>query len=264
MNKYISEIFCEDCGKTIELTLIHGDSLEILPTLPSDSIDLIITDPPYFVLNSVSKISETAKKWDTFSSIEEYKRFTVTYLKQFERVMRYNASCFLFWSERHLFLFNELLSKTRLKLHKIIIWHYPNILKGFSNKRWHNTYDFIFHLVKGSKPKVFNASFVKEENKDVWIFPKPQYNYIKDHKYHSTQKPYELIKRLVKMFSNKGDTVLDPFLGSGTTMEACLELERNCIGIEINKEYCEIARKRLEPYFRIKMLDDVITSDVVL
>jgi site-specific DNA-methyltransferase (adenine-specific) len=151
----------------------------------------------------------------------------------------------LFWSERHLFLFGDILRKTSFKLYKIVVWHYPNILKGFSNKKWHNTYDFIFHLVTGEKPKTFNASFADGENKDVWVFPRPQSNFKKDKTLHPTQKPLELVKRIVKMFSNEGEIVLDPFLGSGTTMVACKELKRNCIGIEINPEYIQIAKTRL-------------------
>jgi DNA modification methylase len=229
----------------IKMTLIQGDCLKVLPTIPDESVDLVLTDPPYFVLNTVEKIRDIAKKWDLFESKEEYKKFNISYLNEFYRVLKDRSSCFVFWSERHLFLFNEVLKNTKFKLYKIVIWHYPNILKGFSNKRWHNTYDFIFHLIKGEKPKVFNASFVKEENKDVWVFSKPQFNFKKDKKFHSTQKPFELMKRLVKMFSNEGDVVLDSFVGSGTTMIACRNLKRSCIGIEINPEYIEICKKRL-------------------
>ena len=228
----------------IKLTLIQGDCLEVLKKLRSESVDLVVTDPPYFILNTVSKIQKEAKDWDSFEDMLAYKKFTTKYLNELYRIMKDNTSCCLFWSERHLFAFDEIIQQTKFNLHKILIWHYPNILKGFSNKRWHNTFDFIFHLAKG-KVSTFNASFVKGENIDVWRFPKPQFNFKKDHKYHSTQKPLELIKRLIKILSNPNDTVLDPFLGSGTTMQACLELNRNCIGVEINPEYVNVTKKRL-------------------
>ena len=229
---------------TIKLTLIQGDCMEVLPKMPDASVDLVVTDPPYFILNTVSKIQKEAKDWDSFEDTLAYKSFTTKYLNELYRIMKDNTSCCLFWSERHLFAFDEIIQQTKFNLHKILIWHYPNILKGFSNKRWHNTFDFIFHLTKG-KASTFNASFVKSENIDVWRFPKPQFNFKKDHKYHSTQKPLELIKRLIKILSNPNDTVLDPFLGSGTTMHACLELNRNCIGVEINPEYINITKTRL-------------------
>jgi len=235
--------------------LYHGDALQILDIIPNSSVDLIIADPPYFVLDTVKMVDERAKKWDHFEDEDSYMNFTVKWLNMCYNVLKVGGSLFTFWSEKHLFLFKQILDKTKFKLYKVIVWHYPNVLKGFSNKRWINTFDFIFHLVKGDKPKVFNASFVREENKDVQIFPKPQWNYKKDKKLHTAQKPYELIERLVKMFSNEGETVLDPFMGSGTTAVACERLNRKWIGIEINEDYCKIIVDRLKPLLNQRILD---------
>ncbi|MCD6411522.1 MAG: site-specific DNA-methyltransferase [Thermoplasmata archaeon] len=227
----------------MKMVLIHGDSLKVLPKL-EQKVDLVIADPPYFVLEK-AKVQEIAKKWDFFHSVDEYREFTIRWLNEVYRLLKDGGSCLVFWSEKHMFLFGEIVKQTHFKLHKTIIWHYPNVLKGFSSKRWINTFDFVFHLVKGNKPKVFNAKFTKDENKDVQIFPKPQCNFVKDRKWHTTQKPLELIKRFVKILTNEGDWVLDPFLGSGTTMLACLQLNRNCVGIEINEEYIQIIKRRL-------------------
>lgn len=232
-------------NRGVKVVLIQGDALKVLPSLPELSVDLVVSDPPYNVLGDVDGVSEKAKKWDYFPTLEAYERFSVDWLNKVYRVMKPGASCFVFWSERHLFLFDKILRQTPFKLYKIVIWHYPNILKGFSNTRWHNTFDFIFHLVKGESPRTFNAKFVDSENKDVWIFPKPQHNFNKDKMFHPTQKPLELIKRIVKMFSNPGDVVLDPFAGSGTTCLAAMELGRSSICIEIDPEYIEIAKKRI-------------------
>jgi len=241
-------LIAEPYFKTRLGILYHGDALQVLESIPNSSIDLIIADPPYFVLDTANGVDERAKKWDYFEDEESYMSFTVKWLNLCYNVLKVRGSLFVFWSERHLFLFKQILDKTRFKLYKVIVWHYPNILKGFSSKRWINTFDFIFHLVKGDKPKVFNSSFMREENKDVWIFPKPQSNYKKDRLLHPTQKPYELIERLVKMFSNEGETVLDPFMGSGTTALVCERLNRKWIGIEINEDYCKIIVDRIEPY----------------
>jgi len=221
----------------VKLTLIQGDALKVLPLIQNESVDLIVTDPPYFVLDKCD--------WDLFTNKEEYVDFTVKYLNLFYNVLKTDCSCLLFWSQKHLFLFDKILKQTKFNLYKMVVWHYLNVTKGFSNKRWIYTFDFILHLVKGEKPKIFNANFSLEENKDVWVFPKPQSNYSKDKKYHSTQKPLELISRIIKMFSNEGDVVLDAFLGSGTTMVACRNLKRNCIGIEINPSYIKICKERL-------------------
>ena len=227
-----------------KLTLYHGDALKILPTLPDESIDLVLTDPPYNILNTVQKISKTTKKWDNFGE-QEFFNFSLTWIRESERILKDGGSLIFFWSERHLWLVKDLLDQTNLKLHKILIWNYPNVLKGFSNKRWINTFDFIFHVVKGNKPKTFHASFVKSENVDVFRFPKPQYNFKHDHMYHPTQKPLDLIKILISNLTDEGDTVLDPFIGSGTTMVASKELNRNAIGIEKEAEYIKIIKDRL-------------------
>ena len=231
--------------RELKMHLIQGDCFKVLPNLLDESVDFIITDPPYNILNTVSKIQDRAKNWDYFSNVIDYKKFSIKWINYCYDLLIEGGSLIIFWSERHLFLFNEILNNTDFSLHKILIWHYPNILKGFSNKRWHNTFDFMFHLIKGDKPKVFNASFVRGDNIDVWRFPKPQSNFKKDRKYHSTQKPLELVAQLIKILSNKGNVVLDPFLGSGTTMKACLELKRSCVGIEISEKYCGIVKKRL-------------------
>ena len=221
-----------------DVCLIHGDALKVLSEFSDDFVDLVIVDPPYNVLKGVF--------WDEFKSVDDYLEFNILYLKELERVVKRGASVFVFWSERHFFLFDKVLKSVGLNLYKVIIWHYPNLVKGPSNKRWLNTFDFIFHLVKGEKPKTFNAKFSENENKDVWIFPKPQTNFKNDRKMHPTQKPISLYKRLVKMFSNEGDIVLDPFCGSGTIFVAAIELNRNCYGIELNENFVEISRKRVE------------------
>jgi len=226
----------------MKIILYEGDCLRVLPSI-NQKFDLIVAGPPYNILGEKTRAVHKVD-WDQFTQ-EEFMDFSVRWMKLCYDKLIWNGSCFVFWSEKNLFLFRDILSQTKFRLHKIIIWHYPNVVKGFSSKRWHNTFDFIFHLVKGEKPKYFNASFVDEENKDVWVFVKPQANFKKDRKVHPTQKPLELIKRIVKMFSEKHSWVLDPFAGSGTTLKACIELGRNCVGIEINSEYIEIIKRRL-------------------
>jgi site-specific DNA-methyltransferase (adenine-specific) len=229
----------------ITLTLIRGDCLKVLPTFPENMVDLVVADPPYYVLENVKRVSEDAREWDSFSGPEEFVDFSRRWLRECFRVSCDGASCFVFWSEKNLFLFPKVLDGTGWKFHKILVWHYPNILKAFSNTRWHNTFDFIFHLVKGSSPKTFTAKFTGGENVDVLTYPKPQHNFRVDKKLHTAQKPLELVKHLVKMFSSRGSIVLDPFLGSGTTMLACRMLWRNCIGIELNEKYVEIVKERV-------------------
>lgn len=224
--------------------LVLGDAITIMKEIEENSVDLIIADPPYNVLKKQMKYDK--EWWDEFESETEYRNFTINYLIQFHRIMKEKSSCFIFWSERHLKLFLDIIKTSKFNLYKILIWHYPNITKGFSNNRWINTFDFIFHLVKGDKPQIFKPSFGKGENRDVMIFAKPQSNFKKDRKVHPTQKPLRLIMQLIKLCSNEEDIILDPFMGSGTTAVACRLLNRNFIGIEKDKSWIDTAIHRLK------------------
>lgn len=130
------------------------------------------------------------------------------------------------------------------EIKRMLIWHHRNMTRKFISKQYVWTYDPIFYLAKG-KSEELKSSFTKRENVDVFEFAAPQTNFKRDKQYHFLQKPYELIATLIKNSSNKGDTVLDCFLGSGTTMKAALDLKRNCIGIEINPKYINIIKQRL-------------------
>jgi len=215
--------------------LIQGDCLKVLPKLESESVDLAIIDPPYFLLKG--------RDWDSFDSLESFLKFTEEWLNQVFRVLKIDRQAYVFWSQRYLSKFYEL--KSNFKIERLLIWYYKNYTKsGYIVKNFIWDYDPIFFLSKG-KIEVFNLKHSEDcGQSSVLTFTKPQRNFKTDLKMHPTQKPIKLIERLVKASSNIGDVILDPFLGSGTTMEACQNLGRSCIGIEINPEYCEIVKKR--------------------
>ena len=249
------ENLCKDvkAGQGIGAYLIKGDALKVLPEIPDDAVDLAIVDPPYNVLRS--KNGYTRVEWDEFGTVEEFSDFTTTYLKELERVVKKNGSIFVFWGEKHFFLFQDVLKSTNLRCYKVVIWHYPNLIKGACNTRWVNTFDFIFHLVKGDKPYAFNAKFSKGENRDVWIFTKPQTNFKGDKKVHPAQKPVSLYRRLIKMFSNEGDVILDPFAGSGTSLIAAIDMKRNCIAVERNEEFVKLTVERVKELLKNREQD---------
>ncbi|MHA1783583.1 MAG: DNA-methyltransferase [Candidatus Helarchaeota archaeon] len=196
--------------------------MKLLPKLPDESIDLVVTDPPYNV---------TDFSWD---NLNNFKRFTETWFKETFRVLKNNAFMLVFWSEKHLKIGFEIFNPSR-----ILIWHHSNLTQTGLNGEFVYDVNFIFLIKKG------NAKIKRGKHSVLFNYSKPQSNFRKDKAYHPAQKPLELIKKLVYLCSNENDIVLDPFLGSGTTMRACLELKRNCIGIEINPEYIKIIKKRL-------------------
>jgi len=204
--------------------LYCGDCINILPLFLSTSIDLVITDPPYGVLDI---------NWDQISLIP----FTIKWWVNLQRIKKENSSFYIFWSQKYLKeglgLFNP---------DRVLIWHHPNLAIPTS-KMFLWTYDPIFYIIYG-KP-IFNAVFTNSENVDVLKYAKPQRNYKKDKRFHPTQKPLELIKLFVKLSSNEDSIILDPFVGSGTTALASELLHRKWIAIEINEEYCQIVKERL-------------------
>jgi len=215
------------------LTLIQGDCLKVMRKIPDNSIDLVLTDPPYNVIGKT-------QKWDDKGQVDKFMCFTKDWLNECYRILKENTACYVFFGQKYIKEFYKL--KTKFDIKRMLIWHHPNLAKPTrSVYLW--TYDPIFYLVKGT-PK-FDANFSQQENVDVFRYPKPQSNFNKERRYHPTSKPLNLIKKLISPTTNEKDMVLDPFLGSGTTMKACLELNRNCIGVEIEPKYIQIAKKRL-------------------
>jgi len=206
----------------IKLTLIQGDALKILPKLPDECVDLVITDPPYNV---------TEFEWD---KIEDFKSFSKFWFNECFRIVKENSFILIFWSEKWLKLAFEIFNPNRL-----LIWHHPNLTLSGLNGEFAYDIDYILVIKKG------NPKIKKGKHSVIFNYPKPQSNFRNDKAYHPAQKPSELLKRLIWLTTCENDTVLDPFLGSGTTMLACMELKRNCIGIEINPKYIQIAKKRL-------------------
>jgi DNA modification methylase len=120
--------------------------------------------------------------------------------------------------------------------YQVIIWNKLN--KGFGDiaSRYHHTYEPFIYISKGSPTNWYGET----NDIDVWI---TKGGYKND--FHPTQKPLDIISKMIKNSTKENDMVLDCFLGSGTTAVACKQLNRNYIGIEISEKYCEIARQRL-------------------
>ena len=243
------------------LKLLQGDCLKLLPTIPDGSIDMILTDPPY---------GTTACKWDTVIDFEKM-------WEQLKRITKDNGAICLFGSEP----FSSHLRLSNLKMFKHDwIWH-KNHPSGFAlakkqpmrnhenvsvfyskqvnynsikeprdmNKATENRY-----LYKSSKGKDTNnqqsgIKNVRPEIKDPKLRNATTVKYFKcevRHKMvHPTQKPVALMEYLIKTYTNKGETVLDFTMGSGTTGVACKNLNREFIGIEKDPEYFKIAQERI-------------------
>ena len=214
----------------MNVKLYNGDALEILPKIET-RVNAIVTDPPYFVL-------QKTQEWDNFGSLQEFVDFTRHWMDMVYDVADANASLYIFWSQKYMKeMFNI---ETRWEFKRMLIWHHANLAKP-TRKMYLWTYDPIFYFVKG-KPH-FDANFSSKENVDVFDYSKPQSNWGKNKRYHPASKPVKLLEKLIKVSTVKGDTVLDPFMGAGSTAIACINTDRNFIGIEKDERYFNIAKE---------------------
>jgi len=212
---YINQIICGDC-------------LEIMKNIPDKSIDLVLTDPPYFL---PAKHYETRKTFSrSFSDLVLVESFFSLVFNEIDRILKPDGMFYIFCDGQSYPLFyyyGYFITKTTRPL----IWDKKVSFNGYY---WRHQHELILFGVRPEKHKIPTGKG------DIIRFSAVP---IEERK-HPAEKPIELIKELLSI-SKENDLILDPFLGSGTTAVACKELGRRFIGIEISEKYCEIARKRL-------------------
>jgi DNA (cytosine-5-)-methyltransferase len=215
--------------------IYNADSYEFIKTMPDESVNLIITDPPYELVTGGNKgCFSHAIKFSSQDFIKICNGFDLSLLDELKRVCKpFNAYIFcsnsqisklMSWGEENGFMTT------------LLIWHKPNATP-FANGTFKSDLEFIVAMKeKGAtfqgdtrlKSKFFQGNVVKDKTTS-----------------HPTPKPIDLIRKLMMIGSNKGDVVFDPFLGSGVTAMVAKELGRECIGVEIEKKYYEEALRRV-------------------
>jgi|TARA_R100000501_G_C2600192_1_gene97484 DNA modification methylase len=219
------------------------DCLEGMKQLEDNSVDLIITSPPY---EDISGAGYKANKKDILF-FKLYSDFVDKVFNEYFRILKSNGQIFFnIKSKTH----NKTLSTVhwleflesfkQFKLKSYIIWKYAGSFDS-TKKRFHLDYEIIYHLSKGDDIYLNTECGIHDPLTSIWYVP----HNIKD-RLHPTQMPILLVERILKVASKPNDLILDNFMGSGTTAVACKQLGRNFIGFEISEEYCKIANKRLE------------------
>lgn len=202
--------------------------------MPDKSFDCVITDPFY--------VPKSQFQWKNFDDF--YWGFNRQWLTEVKRLLKTDFHLLISFASNDMYQFEGLLRELDFDIKSRIVWNYRNSAKGTAKGTvFAKTYEFIFHCSSGKK---LNFSKDWDDKRfDVQIIAIPQSNFVKDKKEHQYQKPLKLWKQLIEICSFDGENILDPFMGSGTTLVAAKQLGRNATGIEISEEYCEIARKRL-------------------
>jgi len=229
--------------------IICNDCLKFLPKIPDNSIDLVLTDPPYELdwrqsINFKNRKSMFHHKKETQKWDKEVKELYPILFKEFDRIVKFNGSILIFTRSEYITWAVEEAKKNNFDNKATIIWHKTNPIPRVRKKNYLSSIETILWIARYNEKKCpFTFNF-KTQNE--------MHNFIemplcggKERTEHPTQKPLKLIEHLLEIHSNENDIILDPFIGSGTTAVACKRLKRNYIGIEKNKEYCKMAEDRL-------------------
>ena len=240
--------------------LYNGDCVDIMAQFPEESIDLILTDPPYNISQEGNKIVRNKKhykwraktdisldfgKWDRdWSSDKEFLLWTEEWFSEFSAIAKQQAWFFIFFNKQKTGYFDLFLGpKYGIKARTIYVWCKTNPVPSFRKVNFNSATEVAWVGSKGgSKLKNF-----KEQKYMSNYFLSPNASAYKKTT-HPTEKPITLFTHLVEVASNENDIVLDSFMGSGTTAIACERTHRKWIGIEKNKNYCEIIKSRVNDY----------------
>lgn len=240
------------------ITIYNMDCLEGMENLSNNSIDLILTDPPYNISSEViitrgrnkmkfkgSDLILNFGDWDKFDSDEDYWKFTQSWIDECVRVLRNGGMfCSYFDRDKINFLSMYLQKKHDFKVKGYYADCKSNPVPQARKVKWMNGWEIIGMWQKPNGKLTYNYQL--GQAKDWGIRPIVGHTTKEDGKrVHPTQKPISLMKKFIAYWSNENDLVLDLFMGSGTTLRACKDLGRKCIGIEINEKYCDTTIKRL-------------------
>jgi DNA modification methylase len=259
-----------------EILLSQADCIECMATLPENSIDLVIADPPYYLktkentgtekFREEKNITKITHDWDQFESIDAYLSFTNLWLSEAMRIIKPSGSVFVFGTYHNFGLISYLVHRKieagealqkrgNWNIINEIIWYKRNAVPNLSCRQFCASNENILWLAKSNK-YTFNYKDMKfgdfpddhlkrpeKQMRSVWDILSANNESVN----HPTQNPIKLYERMILAASKEGDLVLDPFAGSGTLAIAATNLNRDSALIEREESYCNLIRKRIRP-----------------
>lgn len=240
-----------------DFKLINGDSLKILKGIEPKSIDMIFADPPYFLsddgisCSGGKMVSVNKGEWDKSISVEEKHKFNRKWIRLCYQVLKDNGTIWISGTMHNIYSIGMALEQEGFKIINNITWKKLNPPPNISCRYFvHSTETILWAKkdIKNAKHK-FNYSLMRELNsgkqmQDVWESSLTKPSEKKCGK-HPTQKPMEILEKIILSSTDEGDLILDPFNGSGTTGIVANKLNRKYIGIDLEKKYLDITIKRL-------------------
>lgn len=272
--KILSNVQTKPYFRKGDAVLYHGDSLVILAQLPENSIDMIFADPPYnlsnggFSVHAGRRVSVNKGNWDKSKGFEDDYNFHYRWLEACKRVLKPNGTLWVSGTYHSIYQCGHALQALQYHILNDIAWFKPNASPNLSCRFFTASHETIIWARKEKKAKhIFNYALMKEgewpedqlkkpglQMRSVWSMgtPKPP-----EKKYgkHPTQKPLDLLKRIVLASTNKDDIILDPFTGSSTTGIAASMYSRKFIGIDMEQKYLELSKKRFNDVIEVSKKD---------
>ena len=242
--------------------ILRGECVDVMRGLPTGSVDCIFADPPYnhqlrgeLRRPDDSLVDGVDDDWDKFSDLEEYDRFTRSWLSEARRLLHKDGTIWVIGSYHNIYRLGAILQDLGFWILNDIVWRKSNPMPNFRGRRFTNAHETLIWAARGPDSRYrFNYQAMKALNDDVqmrsdWYLPLCTGNerLRNEHglKLHPTQKPESLLHRVLLASTTVNDVVLDPFSGSGTTAAMARRLRRHFVGIERHPDYVEAAMARV-------------------
>jgi site-specific DNA-methyltransferase (adenine-specific) len=252
-------VYYDNPGHSVKL--LKGNCIEILNQARENSVDMIFADPPYFLSNggitchAGKMVSVNKGKWDKSRGVEENHKFTLEWLRACQRVLKPNGTIWVSGTTHIIHTVGFAMQELGYKILNDIIWYKRNAPPNLSCRYFTHSTEIVLWAAKDERSKhYFDYHLMKKMNqgkqmRNVWQISAPPAEEKKFGK-HPTQKPIELLKRILLASTKENDLVLDPFCGSSTTGVAAVLLNRKYVGIDLEDDFLQLSKKRLEEIFR--------------
>lgn len=221
----------------MKFNIKNGDSVQLLKELESNSVDLLVTDPPYKIITGGDSNGKNSKRpKGILSGNRELMKFIPKFdewLPECFRVLKDGTHAYIMINSTNLLEMGNSIEKAGFKIHNILVWKKNNCTPS---QFYMKNCEYVIFCRKGKAKYINNIG----DSKTVHDF-----NNIIGNKVHPTEKPVQLMRYYIENSSNGNDVILDPFMGSGSTGVACLESNRTFVGFEIDENYFNIAKKRI-------------------
>lgn len=242
--------------------ILVGDCVQLMRDMPAGSVDVVFADPPYNLqLNgdlmrpNHTRVDGVDEDWDRFQDFQSYDRFTRDWLDAARHTLKDDGTLWVIGSYHNIFRVGAILQDLGYWVLNDIIWRKSNPMPNFKGRRFANAHETLIWASKSKDSKYYFAyEAMKALNEDLqmrsdWTLPlctgSERLRDETGQKAHPTQKPESLLFRVLMSSTKVGDTVLDPFFGTGTTGAVAKRLRRRWIGIEREHEYARLANERI-------------------